>query len=232
MLNATLLKTHAQNTIKSSWMKFILLGVFIYMINLCFVQLLFNIETEMYSIRLFGVTVFSMDLFEGYDFVIKFGLAKIIYTILIAYPFEYGIYVFCKNVFYKKEKMKNIFAAFKKGYSKILSVMLIKDMITAMYLLFFIIPGIMKYYDYRLVPYLLHDYPDLEAHEVLAKSKEMMRGYRMFMFMLDCSFIIWTILGLYTMDLSTIYSTPLYYLTKTQVYLVLSKQMQIKAVNR
>ncbi len=230
MINTLLFKINARKILSSAWSKFILVGALAFIINLSFIQFSFDVNTEIYTLSIFNKVIHSMDFFSGYDFTIRLTLSYFIYTILILYPFEYGLNLFFRNVFFKTDKFSQVFAGYKKGYSRILTTMLIRDMIIGIFGLVFIIPGVIKRYDYCLVPYILAENKEMSTMEVLKKSKMMMRGYKMFMFSLDMSFVLWSLLGIYTMQLSTVYTLPYYYLTKTQVYLVLSNQMQIKTV--
>ena len=42
--------------------------------------------------------------------------------------------------------------------------------------LLFIIPGLIKSYSYRMVPYILSDNEDMSATEAITKSREIMNG--------------------------------------------------------
>ena len=67
--------------------------------------------------------------------------------------------------------------------------------------LLFIIPGVMKAYSYRMVPYILADDPTVEWRDALNRSKQMMRGNRFAAFVLDLSFIGWNIVSIFTLGL-------------------------------
>ena len=58
----------------------------------------------------------------------------------------------------------------------------------------FIVPGIVKYYEYLMVPYILAENPNMNQKEVFQISKRMMMGQKWNTFVLDCSFIGWRIL--------------------------------------
>ena len=72
----------------------------------------------------------------------------------------------------------------------------------------FIIPGIIKSYSYSMAFYILADNPELTAREALRKSKEMMNGHKMELFVLQLSFILWYLLVGITFGLAAIYVTP------------------------
>ena len=60
--------------------------------------------------------------------------------------------------------------------------------------LLFIIPGIIAAYRYRMATYLLIDHPEMSPLDCIRASKEMMRGHKGELFVLDLSFIGWAIL--------------------------------------
>jgi uncharacterized membrane protein len=59
-----------------------------------------------------------------------------------------------------------------------------------------------------MVPYLLHDYPELTPREAMKISHEMMRGQKWNLFILDLTFIGWILLTLLTVGLGMILVQP------------------------
>ena len=72
-------------------------------------------------------------------------------------------------------------------------------------------------YTYRMVPYLLVDYPNISLREAMTVSREMMRGYKWKLFMLDLSFIGWYIVGMMTCGIGMLLVTP-YIQTSTALF--------------
>ncbi len=68
-----------------------------------------------------------------------------------------------------------------------------------------LIGGVVKYYSYYLVPYILAENPDLTGREAVTLSRKMMRGHKWECFMLECSFIGWGILGMFTFGLTEVF---------------------------
>ena len=90
--------------------------------------------------------------------------------------------------------------------------------------LLFIIPGIIKAYEYRMVPYILAEHPEMSYSEVLEASSRMMDGQKMNAFILDLSFIGWEILSSITAGIVGIFwVNPYYYSTDAELYLELSE---------
>lgn len=60
--------------------------------------------------------------------------------------------------------------------------------------LLLVIPGIIALYRYRLAVYILIDNPDLSVMDCIRRSKELTRGHKGELFVLDLSFIGWLLL--------------------------------------
>ena len=70
------------------------------------------------------------------------------------------------------------------------------------------IGAIIVKYMYVMVPYLLHDYPELTPREAMKLSREMMSGQKWELFVLDLTFIGWILLSILTAGLGTIFVEP------------------------
>jgi uncharacterized membrane protein len=79
------------------------------------------------------------------------------------------------------------------------------DLFIWLWSLLFIIPGIVKSYEYRLVPYIVSENPNISFKEAQAESKKLMKGNKWKSFILDLSFIGWDFLSLCTLGLLEIF---------------------------
>lgn len=103
--------------------------------------------------------------------------------------------------------------------------MFMKDLFIFLWTLLFIIPGIIKRYEYMMIPYLLAENPDMSRQDAFAESKRMMDGNKMDAFLLDLSFIGWFILGAITFNIVNIlYTTPYMELAHAELYHTLKNQ--------
>ena len=59
-----------------------------------------------------------------------------------------------------------------------------------------------------MAPYILAENPELTASEALNKSKEMMNGHKLDLFVLQLSFFWWYLLGSITFGIAYIYVLP------------------------
>lgn len=77
-----------------------------------------------------------------------------------------------------------------------------------LWMLLFIIPGIVAAYKYAMAPFILLENPDMKPKEALAASKELMHGHKWELFVLDWSFIGWLLLSALTLGIGNLWLTP------------------------
>ena len=83
--------------------------------------------------------------------------------------------------------------------------MFFRDLYTVLWTLLLIIPGIVKSYEYQMIPYLLAENPQMTKEQAFAESKRMMTGQKWRAFVLDLSFIGWNILSALTLGILGIF---------------------------
>ena len=160
--------------------------------------------------------------------LISFGLAVvaviIALRIFIGYCLEIGgRRFFVKSAQYMDNKNCFSFAFHGQNYMKIMQTMLLKDIFIFLWSLLLIIPGIIKSYAYRMVPYILADNPNIGVREAITLSNEMTKGHKFNMFVLDLSFIGWYLLGSLALGVGVLFVMPYENATNAELYLVLRK---------
>lgn len=82
-----------------------------------------------------------------------------------------------------------------------------------------IIGGIIKFYSYRMVPFIVAENPNMKAKEAINLSRKMMYGQKWECFKLDLSFLGWNLLSYLTLGITGIfYSNPYEIATYCQFY--------------
>lgn len=164
--------------------------------------------------------------FFGLAMAAVFGMMvfMVVLKVFVLNPVEVG----CKRYMTMARDVKPEFSemafAFKNCYTNVVKTMFLRDLYTALWTLLFVIPGIVKGYEYRMVPYLMAEYPDMAPSEAFRISREMMTGNKWEAFVLDLSFIGWNILSGITFGLvGVFYAGPYKMLTDSALYLVLKK---------
>ncbi|RDU23325.1 DUF975 family protein [Anaerosacchariphilus polymeriproducens] len=98
-----------------------------------------------------------------------------------------------------KASLGEIVYGFTNGhYLNCVKIMFLRDLKIFLWSLLFIIPGIIKSYEYYMIPSLLAENPQLSTERAFELSREMMRGQKWNTFVLGLSFILWNILGFIT----------------------------------
>lgn len=151
-------------------------------------------------------------------FIIIMAIAIVIDAFVVN-PLEIGIRRFGIANLNTKAEVKEIGFGFDHNYKNGVKAMFLKDLYTFLWSLLFVIPGIVKSYEYRMVPYLLADHPDMTSEQAFAESKRLMSGQKWKAFVLDLSFIGWDILSILTLGiLSIFYVEPYRFMTNAALY--------------
>ena len=129
-------------------------------------------------------------------------------SLLIENPLNIGVNnYFIKNTDSSPE-FSEMFSSFKHNYKYNVKVMFVTQIKIMLWTLLFVIPGIIKSYEYAMVPYILADNPDLENTDVLMLSKNMMDGNKFALFRLEFSFFGWIFLASFTFGIGMIFLLP------------------------
>ncbi len=150
---------------------------------------------------------------------------EIALDVLLLNPVQVGINRFMVKSLDDTARIAEVGYTFDHNYKNGVKVMFFKDLYVVLWSLLFIVPGIYKAYQYRMVPYILGENPDMTYQEVLQRSKDMMDGQKWDAFVLDLSFILWHMLGGITCGLAEIfYVAPYVNLTDAALYSRLSRK--------
>lgn len=140
-------------------------------------------------------------------------------NVFLINPLEVGTARFMLRNLNVKAELKELVYCFDHGYLKVVKTMFFMNLYTLLWCMLLVIPGIIKAYEYRMMPYIVAENPEMPTKEVFAKSREMMKGQKWKAFVLDLSFIGWGILGLLTGGiLSLFYVNPYRHMTEAALY--------------
>ena len=133
----------------------------------------------------------------------------------------------CTNFYVENSKQekadtKAIFKGVEKGtWFRLAVAIFMKKLICGLWGLLFVIPGIVKNYQYRFVEYLIIENPDMKWNEAMKLSKSMTDGQKANIFVLDLSFILWYVLA--GIPLIGWFVFPYILQTDAELYLTLKK---------
>ena len=150
----------------------------------------------------------------------------LLYSIFIGDVIRVGEqYYFIKNHNGNPE-LSEIFQGFKGNYLNVVKIMFIMQLKITLWLLLLVVPGIIKAYEYSMIPYLLAENPNITTDEAFSLSKQMTTGQKMNLFVLDLSFLGWYFLGFLCFGIGALFVKPYDVAAFTEVYLILKESVK------
>ena len=177
-----------------------------------------TVEIEGPSSAAVGFGAFFFGLSFLFLFLVIFALAMTL-NAFIFNPLEVGAQRFFLRNLNQPSEVKEVAHAFDTNYKNTVKGLFIRDLCVIAWTLLFIIPGIVKSYEYRMMPYLFADDPTMTKERAFAESKQMMTGQKWNAFVLDLSFLGWNILSAMTLGiLGLFYVNPYQSQTNAALY--------------
>ena len=164
-----------------------------------------------------SVTTYGDDIAERVSYWELLG--ALIAAAVVMYPLTYsGTEYFMRNT------EGNAQTSFGSGFEsetlkRCIRTFVFRDVMVFLFSLLFIVPGIIKAYEYYFTAQLLVDHPEMSGKEVCDLSRQMTNGRKMELFKLDLSFILWQIGSAMTWGLlGVLYANPYMYQTQALAY--------------
>ncbi len=151
-----------------------------------------------------------------------FILVFIAFRIFVGYPLEVGSQkYFVEGQQYLFDMNHLGFGFNKTRYLDIVKAMLWRGFLNFLWYLLLIIPGIIAFYAYRMVPFILADNPNLDYRRAVQLSTQMTQGHKFHIFLLDLSFLGWLILGILALFVGVLFVLPYINAANAELYAVL-----------
>jgi uncharacterized membrane protein len=129
-------------------------------------------------------------------------------SLIITGPMILGFAIFFLNFTRRKNVEYNMLFEGFKYFGNALAAYLLTVLYVFLWSLLLIIPGIIAAMSYAMTFYILADDPTIRAPEALRKSKVMMDGYKMKLFLLGLRFIGWLFLSILTFGIGFLFLIP------------------------
>lgn len=173
-------------------------------------------ELEDVEIPTVALAAFGVILTVVLIFAVAVGLAL---DAFVANPLELGCKRFFRRNLDEPASMSNIAFAFDSNYKNICKTMFLRDIYTFLWCLLFVIPGVIKAYEYKMIPYLLSEDPSMSTEQAFEESKKLMTGNKWKAFVLDLSFILWDLASFFTCGIAGVFwVTPYKASTQAALY--------------
>lgn len=138
---------------------------------------------------------------------------------LVVFALGVGFTIFSLNVSRLREAgIGNLFDGFGLFF-RALWLSILMAFFTFLWSLLFIVPGVIAQYRYRQALFILIDNPKMRAIDCIRASKRMMRGHKGELFVLDLSFIGWSLLSMF--PFVSAWTAPYMQITYANYYLAL-----------
>lgn len=162
-------------------------------------------------------------------YMVLFGIAVfligIAFRVFIGYALEVGGRRYFIQASQSKNNMNELGFGFRKPYYfNIISTMLWRAWKVFLWLLLLVIPGIIKTFAYRMVPYILADNPGIPFKRAVELSDDMTKGHKWAMWVLDLSFLGWYLLGFLACFVGVIFVIPYQDTTEAELYIALRQE--------
>lgn len=158
--------------------------------------------------------------------------ARVLYIVFAGNIFEIGGCRFFEENSIHKTKVALILDGFKNGaYGRNVVTMLLRDVYAILWTLCLIIPGVVKSYEYKMIPYILAENPEISRERAFEISKHIMDGQKWDAFVLDLSFLGWNLLSVITLGIvGVLYVRPYMSTTWAEFYKVNRKMALEKGI--
>jgi len=180
------------------------------------------------SVNLSELQLDDMLLFIFAVILLFFALIGITMQLFTLPVFIQGYRLYARSIAdHRIGSVKTIFIAFR-DYWRIVKLNLWISLFVFLWSLLFIIPGIIAVYRYRFAFYILMDHPECTAKEALCMSKELTKGFKWDLFVMDLSFLGWNILCGLTLGILSLWIMPYQYTTEAEAYKYISYVKNVK----
>ena len=215
MVTNHILKQNAKLSLTKNYFKLVLASFIIFFSTTGMIVIERMISGQSIT-SVFGSIIYP-DWYSSSGVTTRFIVVRIVY-ILLNYLLLKPLIVINDSMFYKNSVESsgsiNYFKLYNinfKLYFKYILVSILRSLLILFYLILFIIPGFVKFYQLRDMNYVLLKNPDMPIVELFEESKKLVYGHKTKMVSLDISFIPLFLLSLVTGFIAHIfYVGPLY----------------------
>ncbi len=150
------------------------------------------------------------------------GILGLLFAIFIVSAIAVGMHRFFIQARNETPDFLTLFSALRgPDYLNVIKTMFFRGLYTFLWSLLFVIPGIVKYYSYWMVPFLLAENPKMDTKRAFEISMAVTNGEKWKMFVLDLSFLGWLFLGALCLGVGILFVLPYMEATYVELYGVL-----------
>ena len=148
-----------------------------------------------------------------------------LFNLFIGYPVLVGMNRFFMENRVSGSKVERVFWVFKSGnYLNVVKIMFLMNLKIFLWSLLLFIPGIIKSYQYYMIPYILAENPQISCERAFELSRQMTKGEKWKIFVLGLSFIGWVIVGMLCCCVGQFFVQPYIEATYAELYQIMREK--------
>lgn len=158
----------------------------------------------------------------AFGFVLIAMVVGVLFSVFVSNPVTVGKCRYFMESRVGNAPFSSLFSAFGgPAYRNVVKVMFMKNLFIFLWSLLFVIPGIYKAYQYRMVDYLMAENPYMTYQRALELSRQMTDGEKFNIFILELSFFGWLFLGALACGIGVFFVNPYIEATFAELYAAL-----------
>lgn len=118
----------------------------------------------------------------------------------------------------KQASIPELFFPFQNNYLNYAKVLFFQVLYVTLWSFLFVIPGIIKAYEYYMIPYILSENPNMDKQRAFELSRAMTDGEKGKIFLMDLSFLGWYLLGALTCGIGLFFVLPYVEASRAELY--------------
>ncbi len=178
----------------------------------------FEADRPQAAIEALGQKVYLQDIFQSLDieailaggavYILLLSLIGLVLQLIVGGVVSAGYSKFNLDLVDGEELQLGTLFTYLPQWKTMVAANLFITLYTVLWMLLFIVPGIVAMYRYSATFYILAENPELSASEAIKRSKELMDGNKWRLFCLGFSFIGWNILCALTLGIGNLWLNP------------------------
>lgn len=181
-----------------------------------------NLPTEFESL-LHGILGISL------TFLMLLSLVMVVVGLILGGVMELGKARYHMNLIDGvSAQFEDLFCGFPQ-FVQALVMALVRDLLIILGMLL-IVPGFILTCSYAMAPYILAEDPTCSGTDALRRSRALMQGHKMDLFLLELSFFGWAILAAFTFGIGNLFLTPYREASRASFYRDICQQQRTSTV--
>lgn len=214
----------ARDSLKGKWLVAVLAGMIAALLGVTSWEgapkfsIHFKADGPQATVEALGQRVYLQDVFQSVDieailasasvYILLLSLIGLVFQLIVSGIVNAGYSKFNLDLVDGEKTQLGTLFAYASQWKTMVIANLLMTLYTVLWMLLFIIPGIIAAYRYSMTYYILAENPELSASEAIERSTELMNGNKWRLFCLSFSFIGWNILCTLTFGIGSFWLNP------------------------